>query len=99
MASTAIFSVMPAGPKEDLRQALLASRADFDHVAALVGAAMRADPMRKLVLLAVGAPGEGRSFEVVVSPALVATGSRMTTLRVGHDDPRIGFYRPESYRF
>jgi hypothetical protein len=47
---------------------------DFDHFAAFILAAMRARAMRQFLLVAVGALGESRLFELIVRAAVAPAG-------------------------
>src|SRR5438270_5093142 len=56
-----------------------------DRLLTLVVAAVRADAVRQLVLLAVGALGHRWRRQRVMSPTLVAAGLAVAPFRIGHD--------------
>lgn len=57
---------------------------DFDNFASLVLAAMRADTVRHLLLMAVGAFGKSRFFESVVGAAFTGARCGVSTFRIRH---------------
>jgi hypothetical protein len=57
---------------------------DFDHFAAFIFAAMRADAMRNGWLMTLGAFRHGGLLEKIVRAARASTALRVSTLRIGH---------------